>query len=177
MQTNYFKCPFFPQTIVAWNALPKSVSLAPHWMHSRWHWGDRYIHTDILFDFIVGCSPFSRSVLVWCWCTWVWSRCYSNTCMHTTRWSSLDLKEFKLGAVTTSSHRLFHRLVLLWRKNLVWVLVLQRSLLSLWECPLVVVLVSRCCGSCSVLYIYICCVWICGPHVWYQLRYSWLNIL
>ena len=64
VQTNYFKCPFFPQTIVAWNALPKSVSLAPHWMHSRWHWGDRYIHTDILFDFIVGCSPFSRSVLV-----------------------------------------------------------------------------------------------------------------
>ena len=25
-------------------------------------------------------------------------------------WSSLDLKEFRLGAVTTSSHRLFHRL-------------------------------------------------------------------
>ena len=25
-------------------------------------------------------------------------------------WSSLDLKEFRLGALTTSSHRLFHEL-------------------------------------------------------------------
>ena len=24
-RTNYFKCSFFPQTIVAWNALPKGV--------------------------------------------------------------------------------------------------------------------------------------------------------
>ena len=43
-RTNYFKCSFFPQTIVAWNALTKMWSLAPHWMHSRrhCHWGDRY---------------------------------------------------------------------------------------------------------------------------------------
>ena len=80
-------------------------------------------------------------------------------------WSSLDLNEFRLGAVTTSSHRLFHRLVMRWRKKLARVLVLQRSFLSLWEWPLVMVLDhvldSRCRGSCSVLYI--CCVWICRP--------------
>ena len=44
-RTNYFKCSVFPQTIVAWNALTKSVvTIAPHWMHSsrHCHWGDRY---------------------------------------------------------------------------------------------------------------------------------------
>ena len=42
-RTNYFKCSFFPpkQLLLGMHSL-NVWSLAPHWMLSRWHWGDRY---------------------------------------------------------------------------------------------------------------------------------------
>ena len=43
-----------------------------------------YIHTYISSSAFKGVRLFSRSVRVRCWCAWMGSRCYSNTCRHTT---------------------------------------------------------------------------------------------
>ena len=62
--------------------LPISGSYFSRWLFLKGI--HTYIHTYISSSALVSCSPFSRSVLLWCWCAWVGSRCYLNTCMHTT---------------------------------------------------------------------------------------------
>ena len=93
---------------------------------------EQHVHTYISSSALVGCSPFSRSVGAY-WFE-VGVHVWEVVVILIRVGTPLMVKSWNLGSGSDDV-----------------ILVLQRSFLSLWEWSLVVALVSRCIGSCSVL--------------------------